>query len=129
MGDWFPLGLIASRRYAFLNRMPLLPHEELLCKEAVLLNARPELDEPEYTCGDLISQTSIKVSFVNLIRFQHRARWCLMKSRACTSSSSFSHGTILCSLCKRDCYVAYLNCQCCLHPVCLYHGITEFLNL
>lgn len=121
MGDWFPMGLIASRRYAFLNKMPLLPHEELLCKEAVLLYARPELDEPEYKCGDLISQTSIKVSFVNLIRFQHRARWWLMKSRTCTSSSSFSHGTILCSLCKRDCYVAYLNCPCCLHPVCLYH--------
>ncbi|XP_057773848.1 lysine-specific demethylase JMJ13-like [Salvia miltiorrhiza] len=122
MADWFHLGSFASQRYALLNRMPLLPHEELLCKEAILLlYARPELDEPEYTLGDLISQRSIKVSFVNLIRFQHHARWCLMKSRACTIVSSFSHGTILCSQCKRDCYVAYLNCQCYLHPVCLHH--------
>ncbi|XP_047976063.1 lysine-specific demethylase JMJ706 [Salvia hispanica] len=124
MGDWFHLGSIASQRYALLGRMPLLPHEELLCKEAMLLHyARPELDKQEYTHGDLISQRSIKVSFVNLIRFQHYARWCLMKSRACTTVSSFSHGTILCSQCKRDCYVAYLNCQCYSHPVCLHHDI------
>ncbi|XP_047967312.1 lysine-specific demethylase JMJ706-like [Salvia hispanica] len=122
MGDWFHLGSIASRRYALLNRIPLLPHEELLCKEAMLLRyARPEFDEPEHTHGDLVSQRSIKVSFVNLIRFQHYARWCLMKARACTAISSFSHGTILCSQCKRDCYVAYLNCQCHSHPVCLHH--------
>ena len=128
MGDWFHLGSIASRRYALLNRIPLLPHEELLCKEAMLLRyARPEFDEPEHTHGDLVSQRSIKVSFVNLIRFQHYARWCLMKARACTAISSFSHGTILCSQCKRDCYVAYLNCQCHSHPVCLHHGNTEFL--
>ncbi|XP_042010077.1 lysine-specific demethylase JMJ706-like isoform X1 [Salvia splendens] len=124
MGDWFLLGSIASQRYALLGRMPLLPHEELLCKEAMLLHyARSEHDKPEYTHGDLISQRSIKVSFVNLIRYQHYARWCLMKSRACTTVSSFSHGTILCSQCKRDCYVAYLNCQCYSHPVCLHHDI------
>ncbi|KAI3453367.1 hypothetical protein Pfo_010030 [Paulownia fortunei] len=128
IGDWFPLGSIASRRYALLNRMPLLPQEELLCKEAMLLYARLELEDPEYTCTDLISHGSIKVSFVNLIRFQHRARWCLMKSRQCTAVSSFSHGTILCSICKRDCYVAYLNCQCYLHPMCLRHDIKS-LNL
>lgn len=128
MSDWFPLGSIASRRYALLNRMPLIPHEELLCKEAMLLlYARPEHDDPEYAGGDLIAQTSVKVSFINLMRFQHRARWGLMKSRACTIVSSFSHGTILCSLCKRDCYVAYLNCQCYSHPVCLHHGTTAFL--
>ncbi|XP_042025894.1 lysine-specific demethylase JMJ706-like [Salvia splendens] len=122
MGDWFHLGSIASRRYALLNRMPLLPYEELLCKEAMLLRyARPEFDESEHIHGDLLSQRSIKVSFVNLIRLQHYARWCLMKSRACTAISSFSHGTILCSQCKRDCYVAYLNCQCYSHPVCLHH--------
>ncbi|KAK6146471.1 hypothetical protein DH2020_020340 [Rehmannia glutinosa] len=128
IGDWFPLGSIASRRYALLNRIPLLPQEELLCKEAKLLYGRRELEDPEYTCADLICHRSIKVSFVNLIRFQHRARWCLMKSRKCSAVSSFSHGTILCSICKRDCYVAYLNCQCHLHPMCLRHDIIS-LNL
>ncbi|KAL2237829.1 UNVERIFIED_CONTAM: Lysine-specific demethylase [Sesamum indicum] len=123
IGDWFPLGSIASRRYALLNRMPLLPQEELLCKEAMLLCSSLELEDPDYSDADLICQNSIKVSFVNLIRFHHRARWCLMKLDECTGVSSFSHGTILCSLCKRDCYAAYLNCQCYLHPLCLRHDI------
>ncbi|XP_059656858.1 lysine-specific demethylase JMJ13-like isoform X2 [Cornus florida] len=123
IGDWFPLGSIASRRYAFLNRMPLLPHEELLCKEAMLLHTGLELEDTDYSSVDLLCHISIKVSFVNLMRFQHRARWCLMKSRACTGVSSISHGTILCSLCKRDCYVAYIGCNCYLHPVCLRHEI------
>ncbi|CAI9274781.1 unnamed protein product [Lactuca saligna] len=70
---------------------------------------------------DLASQLSVKASFVNLISFQHRARWCLSKSRDCMGISQHSHGTILCSVCKRDCYVAYINCSCYLHPVCLRH--------
>ncbi|KAL6550515.1 Lysine-specific demethylase jmj13 [Orobanche minor] len=125
-GDWFPLGSIACRRYALLNRMPLLPQEELLCKEAMLLYSNLELEDPDYSCADLISHNSIEVSFVNLIRFQHHARWCLMKSKQCTAVSSFSHGTILCSLCKRDCYLAYMNCQCYLHPLCLRHDLKSF---
>nr|GEX86455.1 hypothetical protein [Tanacetum cinerariifolium] len=64
IGDWFLLGSIASHRYALLNRTPLLPHEELLCKD----------------------------------------------------------------ICKRDCYLAYINCNCYLHPVCLRHEST-LLNL
>ncbi|KAK9150279.1 hypothetical protein Syun_008588 [Stephania yunnanensis] len=40
IGDWFPMGVVANKRYALLNRVPLLPHEELLCKEAMLLFIR-----------------------------------------------------------------------------------------
>ncbi|KAL3647654.1 hypothetical protein CASFOL_008622 [Castilleja foliolosa] len=123
IGDWFPLGSIASRRYSLLNRMPLLPQEELLCKEAMLLHANLELKDLDYSYADSISQNTIKVSFARFIRFQHYARWCLMESNQCIAVSSFSHGTILCSLCKRDCYVAYLNCQCYLHPLCLRHDL------
>lgn len=122
-GDWFPLGAIASRRYAHLNRVPLLPHEELLCKEAMLLYTSLELEDLDFPSADLISHNSIKISFVNLMRFQHCARWFLVKSRACTNVSSHSYGTILCSLCKRDCYVAYVDCDCRMHPVCLCHGM------
>lgn len=125
IGDWFPLGAVASRRYALLNRMPLLPHEELLCKEAMLLYTSLELEDPDYSSTDLASQHSMKLSFVNLMRFQHNARWALMKSRACTAIFPNSGGTVLCSLCKRDCYVAYLNCNCYLHPVCLRHDVNS----
>ncbi|CAK7356075.1 unnamed protein product [Dovyalis caffra] len=121
IGDWFPLGAVASRRYAFLNRVPLLPHEELLCKEAMLLYTSLELEDSDYASADLVSHNRIKVSFVKLMRFHHRARWSIMKSRACTGLLPNANGTILCAICKRDCYVAFLNCSCDLHPVCLRH--------
>lgn len=123
IGDWFPLGAVASWRYAHLNRIPLLPHEELLCQEAMLLYTSLVLEDLEYSSADLVSHRCIKVSFVNLMRFQHRARWLVMKSRACTGISPNYHGTVVCSICKRDCYIAYLNCNCYLHPVCLRHGM------
>eukprot|EP01018_Ginkgo_biloba_P006432 Gb_15885 [translate_table: standard] len=40
MADWFPFGAAACKRYANLNRLPILPHELLLCKEAMLLADR-----------------------------------------------------------------------------------------
>ncbi|CAN0908032.1 Lysine-specific demethylase JMJ13 [Linum grandiflorum] len=121
IGDWFPLGSVASRRYALLNRMPLLPHEELLCKEAMLLYPRLQLEDSDCSLGDLVSQHSVKVSFVKLMRFQHRARWSFARSGACNGVQTNAFGTILCSLCKRDCYLAFINCNCDLHPVCLRH--------
>ncbi|GMH28800.1 hypothetical protein Nepgr_030643 [Nepenthes gracilis] len=121
--DWFPLGAVASNRYALLNRMPLLPHEELLCKEAMLLQGHVDHEYRDDSPSYLASDCSIKVSFVRLMRFHHRASWCLVKSRVCLGVSVHSHSTILCSMCKRDCYVAYVNCSCFLHPVCLRHEI------
>lgn len=123
VGEWFPLGAVASHRYALLNRVPLLPHEELLCKEAMLLHTSLELEDSDYAPADLISYRSIKRSFVKLMHFQHRARWYLIKKRACSGIFPNTNGTILCSLCKRDCYVAFLNCGCHLHPLCLRHDI------
>ncbi|XVE65333.1 hypothetical protein DITRI_Ditri07aG0172600 [Diplodiscus trichospermus] len=123
IGDWFPLGAVASLRYAHLNRVPLLPHEELLCKEAMLLYTSLELEDLDYSPADLASHHCIKVSFVKLMRFLHWARWSIMKTRACTSVSPNSYRTIVCTLCKRDCYVAFINCSCYSHPVCLRHDI------
>ncbi|XWS38787.1 hypothetical protein CRYUN_Cryun19dG0160400 [Craigia yunnanensis] len=123
IGDWFPLGAVASLRYAHLNRVPLLPHEELLCREAMLLYTSLELEDLDYSPADLASHHCIKVSFVKLMRFLHRARWSVMKTRACTSVSPNSYRTIVCTLCKRDCYVAFINCSCYSHPVCLRHDI------
>nr|GEV76733.1 zinc finger MYM-type protein 1-like [Tanacetum cinerariifolium] len=87
----------------------------------MLLSSARDHKDSNHSSADMASQVSIKASFVSLIRFQHRARWSLMRSRACMGVSEHSHGTILCSICKRDCYVAYINCNCYLHPVCLRH--------
>ncbi|KAG9452471.1 hypothetical protein H6P81_005375 [Aristolochia fimbriata] len=126
VGDWFPMGSVASRRYALLNRSPLLPHEELLCREAMLLFRRfsfPEGKELVLSSADLLSQRSLKVSFVSLIRFLHRARWLLMKSKACINVASCAEGTVLCTHCKRDCYVTHIRCSSCMQPICLRHEI------
>ena len=122
IGDWFPLGAVASQRYALLNRVPLLPHEELLCKEAMILYTSLELEDSDYFSADIVSHRCIKTSFVNFMRFQHRARWLLMKSGACSGVLPNTNGTIVCSLCKRDCYIGYINCSCYMHPICLRHG-------
>ncbi|KAK9716151.1 hypothetical protein RND81_06G214200 [Saponaria officinalis] len=126
-GDWFPLGTAASQRYAHFSRMPLLPHEELLCKEAIILCRSSESVDQDYSTSDLICQRSVKASFVQLMRFQHRARWSLMKSRVCSAVSMDAYGTILCSQCKRDCYIAYVSCSCLFHPVCLRHEMSSVL--
>ncbi|KAE8703420.1 Jumonji domain protein isoform 2 [Hibiscus syriacus] len=76
VSDWFPLGAVASLRYAHLNRVPLLPHEELICKEAMLLYTGLEMEDLDYSPADLASHHCIKVSFIKLIRFLHWARCC-----------------------------------------------------
>ncbi|KAH7659085.1 Clavaminate synthase-like protein [Dioscorea alata] len=124
IGDWFPLGAVASQRYALLKRTPLLPHEELLCKDAYLLYKRllsPSSEVSPPSSEDLSTQQSIKVSFVRLMRFQHRARWLLMKSGASVCAFPNKAVTMLCSLCQRDCYVSYVKCQCVANPICLRH--------
>ncbi|CAM8999916.1 unnamed protein product [Rhodiola kirilowii] len=121
--DWFPMGEVAGGRYAFLNRVPLLPYEEFLCKESMLLNMISETEYSKLACADKVTNRIVKASFVNLIRFQHHARWLLTKTKACIGVRPNVHRVVLCCICKRDCYIACLNCTCLLHPICLRHDI------
>ncbi|KAL3837958.1 hypothetical protein ACJIZ3_022549 [Penstemon smallii] len=107
-GDWFSFGLEATTRYALLKRMPIIPFEELLCKEAKLLSNS--------------SNHNLKVSFAFLMRLHHVARWFLKKFRKSVKSISVeSQETIFCFICKRECYVAYVVCKCNRDPICLFH--------
>lgn len=129
--DWFPIGAVASQCYALLKRIPLLPYEELLCKEAMLLHRKMldlNLNDPAPIIEDLHTQQSVKVSFVRLMRFQHRARWSLMKLGARAQFSEY-YTTTLCSLCHRDCYLSCVKCNCNMQPICLYHGMDFYLSL
>ncbi|XP_078182505.1 lysine-specific demethylase JMJ706-like [Carex rostrata] len=120
MGDWFPMGEMASHRYALLNRIPLLPHEELLCREASLLSKRTtELDTSE----ELYSQQCVKIGFVNLMRSMGSARLFLGKMGAQVYHKSDVNLVVLCGLCRRDCYVAHVMCDCNLEPICLRHEV------
>ncbi|XP_022896764.1 lysine-specific demethylase JMJ706-like isoform X3 [Olea europaea var. sylvestris] len=125
VGDWFPFGAEASTRYAKLGRIPIIPYEELLCKEAMLLfkSSSHQHNLP----SDSLSLRCMKISFVCLLRSHHLARWCLKRATKSATICPKSQGTIYCFLCKRECYVAHLVCKCYDDPVCLFHE-REVLN-
>jgi hypothetical protein len=123
-GDWFPMGALASQRYALLNKIPIIPYEELLCNEAMLLFKSLKKENSSTSFEDLASQRSVKFSFVRLIRLHKQALQCLKPS-----STSPTQEPIGCCLCKRDCYLAYIMCNCCCSdPICLFHGMEILLD-
>ena len=69
--DWFPYGAAACKRYEFLNRVVLLPHQELLCKETMILARKRFSEEGRHTMSsmELARQLCLKVAFVKLIIF------------------------------------------------------------
>ncbi|KAG2660811.1 hypothetical protein PVAP13_1KG460900 [Panicum virgatum] len=122
-GEWFPLGAVASQRYALLKRIPVLPYEELLCKETTLVaNEFTMSDHEDNTLTrDTHIQSCTKAPFVQLMRFQHHVRWSLMKMGARTHYKADIDTTVLCGICKRDCYVAHIMCNCRADAICLCH--------
>ncbi|KQJ97939.1 lysine-specific demethylase JMJ706 isoform X2 [Brachypodium distachyon] len=111
IGDWFPLGSLASKRYALLNRTPFLAHEELLCRSAVLLSH----SEHPYT------QYCVKSCFVRLMRMQRRTLDLLAKMGSQICYKPKLHSNLSCSMCRRDCYITHVSCGCVFDPICLHH--------
>ncbi|KAF8729161.1 hypothetical protein HU200_017743 [Digitaria exilis] len=122
-GEWFPLGAVASQRYALLRRIPVLPYEELLCKEmTIVTNEFPMSDREDITlAGDKHIKSCMKAPFVQLMRLQHRVHWSLVKMGARTHYKADIDATVLCGICKRDCYVAHIMCNCRADAICLCH--------
>ncbi|XP_021899644.1 lysine-specific demethylase JMJ706-like [Carica papaya] len=122
IGDWFPWGAIARENYALVGKMVIFPFEELICKEAILLfkSWRNESSEAEH-----FSECPIKVSFLHYICSFNKALRKLNDLGALFSYSSVSQGTIHCSFCKRDCYLGFLECNCCYLHSCLFHGFNS----
>jgi len=123
MGEWFPLGAIASQRYALLKRIPVLPYEELLCKEMTAFADEFSISDHKGLAlsGCVRIQSCMKVPFVQLMRFQHYVRWSLVKMGARTHYKADIDVTVLCGICKRDCYVAHILCDCRVDAICLRH--------
>ena len=117
MSDWFPFGSSACLRYEFLNRVPLLPHEALLCKEAMAVY---QSDKQFYTDLDHEQEKYVKVAFVGLMKFQHQVQSSLEQRGAKIVASSST--SLLCGICKHSCYVSYTVCQCSSEPTCMNHG-------
>ncbi|XP_027160736.1 lysine-specific demethylase JMJ706-like [Coffea eugenioides] len=115
--DWYPFGAEASHRYARLRKMPVIPYEELLCKEAMLVSEY-EIKEN----ADLVPLRCLKISFACLLRLHQYARWSIKKSRPSVNIHPKSQGTIFCIICRRECYLGHLMCNCYTDPICLFHG-------
>ncbi|MED6194978.1 hypothetical protein PIB30_033702 [Stylosanthes scabra] len=123
IGDWFPMGAIASRRYAYLKMLPIIPFEELLCREAMEFYKSSKVRGSMSKSDDLQSYLATVLSFVHLMQFYDKALSRLNGSRECSISSN-TVGSLICRDCHRDCYVAYLMCKHCNSlPICLYHDI------
>ncbi|WJX10597.1 hypothetical protein P8452_01295 [Trifolium repens] len=121
--DWFPLGAAASKRYAYLRMLPIIPYEELLCKEAMLIYKSSKVTSFKNKPEDNTSYRAIILSFLQLMQFYKTSLSRLSSSRNSTSSSN-TFGSLTCSICHRDCYVAYLLCKKCYsYPICFFHDI------
>ncbi|XP_020085320.1 lysine-specific demethylase JMJ706-like isoform X3 [Ananas comosus] len=51
----------------------------------------------------------------------HRARWLLTKMGAHICYTDDVHSAVLCSICRRDCYIVHMKCNCYDDAICLYH--------
>ncbi|KAJ9185590.1 hypothetical protein P3X46_005202 [Hevea brasiliensis] len=126
LGDWFPFGELASKRYARIGMMAILPCEEILCKEAVHLLKHEDLNR---SSAGVATHNSVEVSFVRHMRLFSSALWKLKNRVENLKESSIllpnSHGTIICGTCKRDCYLAFLECNQCFHLLCHFHDINS----
>ena len=122
IGDWFPLGAAATWRYACLRMLPVIPFEELLCKEAMQVYKSSKVRGSKNKPKDLASYHATMLSFVHLMQFYKKTLLRLNGSRECSVSSN-AVGSLICRDCHRDCYVAYMMCKHCYSlPICLYHG-------
>ncbi|KAL7606928.1 hypothetical protein Lser_V15G15609 [Lactuca serriola] len=109
--DWFPFGEAANERYTLLKKQPVIPYEEILCKEAMHLFLSSKKDDNPF----------VKISFASIIRKYDNALTRLKSLDKSICISSNLKETVSCGLCKRDCYVAHVNCKCHFHNICVFH--------
>eukprot|EP00850_Spirogloea_muscicola_P018267 SM000166S02448 [mRNA] locus=s166:30996:36046:+ [translate_table: standard] len=148
MGDWFPLGAAACQRYQLLKRPPLFSFDDLLCREAAAIVAL-KLDVSDAIPGshlhalDMVPaplagssihgsagqggamdlQLHIKAAFVRLLRFQHKARWGLIRRGASNWPTPSGLSGIVCSLCHAGASLGVIVCDCREDPICLSHVV------
>eukprot|EP00850_Spirogloea_muscicola_P014103 SM000099S25209 [mRNA] locus=s99:210318:215416:+ [translate_table: standard] len=146
MEDWFPFGAAACQRYQLLKRLLLFSYEDLLCKEAAAI-AASKLDVSDAIPGshlhalDMVPpplagssirnlagqggatdlQLHVKAAFVKLLRFQHKARWGLIRRGSSNWPTPSGLSGIVCSLCHAGASLGVIICDCREDPICLSH--------
>ncbi|MCO5608093.1 hypothetical protein L7F22_062299 [Adiantum nelumboides] len=118
MADWFPFGAEACLRYEFLNRSPLLPHDELLCKEATtIIEGKSQIEHKDSFWNH---KACIMMALATLVQFHQQVKLDLERRGAKTITSHAVN--VSCGLCKHKCYVGYTHCKCFPEPCCFNHG-------
>ncbi|XP_038678402.1 lysine-specific demethylase JMJ706-like [Tripterygium wilfordii] len=125
VGDWFPFGAAATKRYAFLSMRGIIPHEELLCREAVLLFKSSKSEGFDCATVDLVSNDSTKNSFIQHMHWFNDA---LQRLKNRTRRLPKSHGSVICCLCQCSSYLAFIECSGCHSPTCLFHALVSKYN-
>ncbi|KAH7286626.1 hypothetical protein KP509_32G015600 [Ceratopteris richardii] len=118
MADWFPFGAEACLRYESLGRFPLLPHEELLCREAMVI--KNGMGHARCKNAKSKQEACVEMAFVTLMESLQQMKRTFDRQGAKTTMSN--HIDVFCSLCKHKCYVAYTHCKCFSEPICFNHG-------
>lgn len=115
--DWLTFGVEALERYRSLQWLPVIPHEKLLCQEAMELIEKEAAPGGEKTPANATA-TEIKVAFLHLMREQHRRRNKFRSAGNALSVMPPFSSCMPCSLCKHLCFLDIVNCSCS-EPVCL----------
>ncbi|CAD7699924.1 unnamed protein product [Ostreobium quekettii] len=114
--DWFPLGRKALERYCDISANHIIPHEELLCREAVALGevlCRKKKAKPAP------HQQIMMREFINFMERHRRSTQRFKKAGAQAKSTTFPCGSIKCSQCGRGCYLSLVYAPGLDRPLCI----------
>ena len=99
LDKWFPFGASACKLYENLKRQQFFPHEQLLCKEAMLLAN-------------------------NRSSYRYKTQWCSLVIEEEIRDIFYSQGynnNVLCNICHHWCHMAFGICQSSMHFECRSH--------
>ncbi|KAK3286753.1 hypothetical protein CYMTET_5709 [Cymbomonas tetramitiformis] len=116
--DWLTFGVQALERYRSLQWLPVIPHEKLLCQEAMELIEKDEATPSGERKPANVTATEIKVAFLLMMREQHRRRTKFISTGNALSVMPPFSSCMPCSVCKHLCFLDIVNCSCS-EPVCL----------
>ncbi|KAK9842710.1 hypothetical protein WJX74_001062 [Apatococcus lobatus] len=106
-GNWFPYGADACERYRHLARLPVLPHEQLLCQEARHLRSRMHSGQRHRDSAFAHTDATVRHAFIQLMQLQNEQRQELMaKGAVCQEMPASITTSMPCGRCRHMAYVS-----------------------
>ncbi|GMH37089.1 hypothetical protein BSKO_04962 [Bryopsis sp. KO-2023] len=113
--EWFPIGRQAIERYGSLRTTHILPHEELLCREAISVGSHLEKFKTKPTKPQLV----VIQEYVATIQKQREQRMELKGRGAKILEIDWPHGSNPCSRCNSLCFLGMVGGEDKPLPMCL----------